>query len=1082
MYRRILFAAFAAILLCSIRPALAQDTGTLAGTVTDSTTGETIPGANVVIDELDQGAATGADGAFRISGIEPGSYTLVASFVGYQAKTVPVEINVGETTEVDIQLASEAIGMQDLVVTALGVEREERSLGYSIESVEGAELSKVPETNFVSSLAGRVAGAQFNQSNSIGGSTRIVLRGPNSVTGDNQPLFVIDGVVLNNPNLNNDRNNLANTGQASGGGGYDYGNPAQVVNPQNIESISVLKGASAAALYGSRGANGVIEITTKNGSTSDGIGVNVSTGVMFRSVYGLPEYQNEYGGGADAPFFTTDGDLLLEEGEQLVADYGTDQSWGPRMDGREVRQWYSWDNVNGLEGVATPWVPSEGNVQDYFNTGAGFNTTVALSQNGEVYNYRVALSNVTEAGTYPNSRLERYQVSFNGQFDVTDKLTTSAVGNYAQSSGEGRPGTGYDGKNVFLQFNHFGQRQVDLGPNSYMADYARPDGSQRGWNWRGVEGAQNGNFFYTDNPYWVQEVNFPTDDSERVYGRVQTQYEFNEQFRASAQVGTDYYTERREQRTAVTSVGESQFYERIIELQETSGQLRVDFDDQFGADDQYSVSALAATEYRYEDYSNNEGITQGGLAARNIYTLENSRSSPTVEDYFEERAVASVFGQATFGWQNTVFVDATLRNDWSSTLPEGSNSFLYPGVSASFIFTEVVDTGDILNYGKIRAGWSEAGNDTEPYRLALTYPLGNSFNDEPVQRLPEQLPNSELKPEITTSFEVGTNLEFFNNRVALDFTYYRESTRDQIIPIEVSRSSGFITRVVNAGKIINRGAEVSLSATPLITEDFQWDVVANWAKNVSTVDELAEGVTTVTLGNSPFGPDIVAQVGQPYGAIYGTDFVYDANGNKVLTSSGTYRTSDPEIIGSYVPDWTGGLSNTLSYKGWSASALINGQYGGDIYSVSNLFGLYSGIYQYTAEDNIRELGLIPEGVTVPDGEDPSEVVGERFTDRIDANAFFTGTFSAPDAAQVYDATYIKLAELTLGYTLPAQWFAGTPVQNFTVLAVGRNLATLYRKTPNFDPSTALSAGNVQGIEAGQIPPSRSYGFRLNVSF
>lgn len=1038
----------------SMSTALAQDTGTITGQLTDQKNGEPLISANIFIQSINKGAATDADGNFTINNVPYGDYQLRISYIGYKTETLSVTVD-QETVTINEALAQDIASLDDIVVTALGVERQERSLGYSVQAVEGEDLNKTQETNFVSTLTGKVAGANISNSNAMGGSSRIVLRGAKSVAGNNEPLFVVDGVPLDN-------SNFADAGQATGGGGYDYGNAASVINPNDVKSVSVLKGPSAAALYGSRAANGVIQITTKSGSANQGrIGVTLNSGVTMRQVYGLPEYQNQYGGGANAPFTVND------QG-QFVADFATDESWGPRLDGRLVRQWYSYDNVNGLLGEATPWVAQPGNVQDFFDTGVSINNNLSLANGGDNYSYRLSLSNITENGVYPESQLDRSQVGFNGSLELTEKLNTSVSVNYSNSDATGRPGTGYDNQNVFLQFNHFGQRQLDLGSGSRLQNIFRPDGSQRAWNW---DDPVAGSIRFTDNPYWVRRQNFQNDDTQRIYGNFSIGYNLTDYLDLTGNVRTDYYTDRRAERVAVGAQAVSRYEEDIYEVQETNAKLTLSY--KRDLNESFSLNAFAAGNIRYNDRNTNIGATQGGLSAPGVYSLENSISRPAVTDRFQEQEVQSLLGSTTVGYQEKLYLDATVRNDWSSTLPDGNNSFLYPSVSLSYVFSEdLVDNSGIFSFGKLRAGLSRVGSATDPYRLNSTFPFSTPFGALPQLSVSNTLNNPNLKPEQTTSWEVGTALEFFNNRLTLDATYYNDLTEDQIVAVEVSRASGFSQQLINAGKISNKGLEVALTGTPLQMDNgLRWDVSVNWAKNVSKVEELAPGLDNLTLGNAPFGVSINARVDETYGALVGTDFVYDENGNKVLNANGTYRaTSSPEVLGSYVPDWNAGVSSTLSFKGFTASIALDGQKGGDIYSITNLFGRFSGILAETAENDIREVGFTPEGVL----ED-----GTEFTGTVDPETFYKSLFSVK-AAHVYDASYIKLREVSLGYDMPQKWFQTLPIRGLRVSVIGRNVATLFKNTPNFDPTNVLSAGNVQGIEAGQIPPQRSFGFNLRL--
>lgn len=1035
-------------------PFAAAQTGTLTGTVTDESTGNPLPGVNIFIPELERGSATNAQGEYTIKGIEFGTYTLRASYIGYQTSKIEINIDQQTVTE-DITLVSETRQLDDVVVTALGIERQEQSLGYSVQEVSGEDLTTIQETNFVGTLTGQVAGANITSSNALGGSARIILRGAKSVTGNNQPLFVIDGVPLNNMNFTTQN-------QARGAGGYDYGNAASIVNPNNIESVSILKGPSAAALYGSRAANGVVQITTKSGEGIEGVGVFINSGVSVSEVYNLPDYQNQYGGGSNAPF-------RVNEQGQFVVDFATDESWGPRLDGRPVRQWYSYDNVNGLLGEATPWVAHPGNVENFFNYGVQFKNDIALAQGGENYNYRFSVTDIQETGVYPNSKFQRNQISFKGSLQLTDKLSTSISTNYIYSDVRGRPGTGYANENVFLQFNHFGQRQLDMGSGSYLADIFRPDGSQRAWNWADPE---LGTIRFTDNPYWVRRQNFQDDDTQRIYGNASISYDLTENMDLTGEVRTDYYTERRAERVAVGSQAVSTYTEQILEVQETNARVTLGFQRSFS--EAFSVDAFVGGNARYEDFSENTGQTQGGLSAPEIYTLENSISRPTINDYYEKQVVYSLLGAATFGYEETIFLDVTLRNDWSSTLPEENNSYLYPSASTSFVFSNLDMFNDLgfLSFGKIRVGWARVSSDTEPYNLYSTYPFDTPFGDLPQLSVLNQLNNPNLKPETTISWEVGTALEFFDSRFNLDITYYSDVTEDQIVPVEVSRASGYSQQLLNAGTISNKGVEVALNTTPLQTDNgLRWSLNVNWAKNVSTVEELAPGITNLTLGNAPFNVTVNARVGETYGALVGNNFVYDENGNKVLSPGGTYlATAGPEVLGSYVPDWTGGLSSSLFYKGFSASISFNGQKGGDIYSISNAFGLYSGILQETVQNDIREVGLTPEGV-LPNG--------EEFTGRVDPETFFKSMFGVP-AAHVYDASFFRLQQASISYELPTDWFENTPIRNLKISLIGRNLAFLFKNAPHIDPTNVLSSGNLQGIEAGQIPPQRSYGFSIDL--
>ena len=1096
MFRKIL-PVLVGLLLALPGTALAQDTGTIAGVVTDSTTSEALPGVNVVVDGLNAGAATGAEGRFRISGVPAGDQTLVASFVGYKAKRIPVTVQADGTTNVRLRLAPQAVGLEDVIVTALGQERSERSVSTSIQQVSGGDLAEVDQGNFISSLEGRVSGVDIRTSSTMGGSSDIKIRGVASLTGNNQPLIVVDGVPINN-------DTFQESGfQNQGSGGFDYGNAAQNINPENIKSVSVLKGPSSAALYGSRGANGVIQITTKDGSGEEGIGVSYTSTVRVSEPYELMEYQNEWGGGAAGnPFTTVEGNTFRLDGEndQLVADFGTDESWGPRLDGRQVRQWYSFDDVNGLLGQTTPWQSHSDNIENYLSgDGTQFNNSIALSQADEGYNYRLGLNWKNKESVFPNSSRNDYRFQFNGSADLSDEVTANATATYNFVDTKGRVSTGYfcqnptcvPGTNPFAQFNTFGQRQWDLGPDSPMRDFRRPSGSSRGWNYLGVEGARQDPpvYNFTDNPYIHRFSNVNSDDEQRIYGKAEVSYDFLPNFDATWKITNDYRTERRNARVAKISQNQDRFRQALVETQEINTELKVDYDRQLT--EEVSLESFVAGRIRWETFEYDQKETTQGLAAPGLFNIENSVGRPNLIQTFEQKQVNSIYGDATLGYNDFVYLTGTLRSDWASTLPEDDNSFIYPSIQGSLIFTDLApfQEQDILSYGKVRASWAKVGNSADPFQLNPVFPVNTPFGDQPLQQVERAAPNSDLTREITTGFEVGVDLRFFRERLSLNATFYDESTDDQILQSDISPTSGFNAAAINAGEITNTGVEASLTGTPVLTQDFQWDITLNWATNDNEVVELAEGIDTFVLGGAPFGPDIVAAEGEEYGQFRGAKLLRDANGKIVYSEGGTPQTvGTPQNLGSFQADWTGGVSTTLSYQGLTVSALVDGQQGGQIWSLSNAFGTFSGLIESTTEGSVRETGLVPGGVVLPDtpDEDASTVEGTPYAEAvgtpISPSGFWKGFFSAYGETFLFDATHVKLREIAVSYRLPQQWLSRVPVEAATVSVTGRNLATLYKEAPNIDPSVTLSAGNIQGIEAGQIPPRRTYGFKLNLQF
>ena len=1042
---------------------LAQDR-TLSGTVTSEDTGEGLPGVNVIVKGTTQGTVTDIEGTYRLSAPEDAEI-LTFTFIGMESK----EVEIGNQSEISITMAEDAKQLSEVVVTALGIEREERALGYSVQEISGEAVSDVKETNIVNSLAGKVAGVQITgASGNMGGSSRILIRGVNSISGNNQPLFVIDGVPVDN-------SNYTSATQETGRGGYDYGNMIQDLNPDNIASISVLKGASAAALYGTRASNGVILITTKSGKGRKGLGVDINSSVTFDNVYVLPNYQNSYGGGL--------GPFQVNEAGENIPLFAVDESWGPRLDGRPARQWYSYFADDPDFGQTTPWVGHPGNVEDFFNTGITYNNTIALSGSNETSNIRLSVGSVNQDFVLPNSNLDRYTIGFNGRTQLSDKLYTAASATYVASEAVGRPGTGYDGNNVMQQFNQWSHRQVSM---DKLSDYVGPDGIQRTWN---ITSPTDLSPKYSDNPYWIRNKNYQNDNRQRLYGFFETGYEFTDWLKLRTKWMTDHYNDRREERIAIGSQATSEYREGLREFTEVNRELLLQVDKPLESG--LSITGYLGGNIMTQQYARNVVATRGGLSIPDFYNIKNS-ISPEIEteDYLEKKQINSLFGNVSLGWNDIIYLDASLRNDWSSTLPDGNNSYLYPSVSTSFIFSELggLQNNEILSMGKLRAAWGQVGSDTNPFRLTTTLEPKANFGDNPDYSVPNSQNNPNLRPETTTSWEVGTNLGFFQNRVALDVTYYNVESIDQIIAVDVSPTSGFTRQWINAGKITNQGVEVSLNITPLeLSNGLKWDIALNWARNRNEVVELAEGVDTYVLGSIPFSGDIVAREGQPYGVILGTGVQKAPNGSYILSKSATaanysyMRTDNLVPLGNAMPDWTGGVSSTLNFKGIVASVLVDGQKGGDIFSVSNMFGKYSGMFEETVAGGIRERGVIPTGVVnTGTAESPQYASYEdEVGAAIPADAFFGGLYGR-DEFFVYDASFIKLREARIGYSLPNSIIGNSPFRNITVSVVGRNLAILYKNIPHLDPEAAVSTSNVQGIEGAQLPSIRSWGFSVNL--
>ncbi|UCH13145.1 MAG: SusC/RagA family TonB-linked outer membrane protein, partial [Bacteroidales bacterium] len=757
---------------------LAQDVQ-ISGNVTNADDGTALPGVSVIVQGTSVGTATDVDGNYSIT--VPPDAILVFSSVGMRTQ----EIAVAGQTVIDIALETEAVEVAEVVVTALGISREKKALGYSVQDVQGEELTEARESNVINAISGRVAGVQITgHGGGYGGSSRILVRGANSVTGQNQPLFIVDGIPFDNANY-------ADADQERGAGGFDYGTMASDINPDDVESISILKGATAAALYGSRASNGVIVVTTKKGDkvagAKKGLGISVNSGITFENVSILPDFQDEYGGGfIHTGEGTRDGFLTLDvDGvEYLIPDYAVDESWGPPLNGQQVAAWHNvYDYEQGITSTleTSPWSPQPDNIKDFFETGVTYRNNVALVGGTERTSFRMSYTNTNQSLVWPNGKIVKNNLSVSGNTQLSDKLKAFSTLTYSNQQAKGRPGTGYDGQNPTQAFWQWGQRQWDM---EEMKNYRNPDGTMRTWNRISFT---NPAPMYTDNPYWVRYMSYNEDQRNRLYGNVGLSYNLTDWLTATGKVMGDYYLDRREERIAVGSQDISKYVEGMREFNEMNYEFLLQFNKEILP--QVNLIASFGGNKMVQTYGRNVGETAGGLSVPEFYNLANSISSATHDDYFEKKVINSLYGFTNFSYKDFVYLDLTLRNDWSSTLPEDNNSYLYPSVATSIVLSELTDL-NWLSLAKIRASWAQVGNDTDPYDLVTGYRAKENFGSNPRYTVPNILLNENLKPEVTTSWEVGADLRFFSDRIGLDVTYYDNVTVDQIIQVDMSAASG----------------------------------------------------------------------------------------------------------------------------------------------------------------------------------------------------------------------------------------------------------------------------------------------------
>ena len=1031
----------------AVQPTYGQ-TRTITGTVTDASTGDTLPGVNVVVASVPNlGSATGSDGTYRLTSVPADADSLEFSFIGFETKRVAI----GDRSVIDVALVPATLVTEGIVVTALGIEREEEALGYAVESVEAADLAEANEISIATTLSGRVAGLEVDQAGSgPGGSSRLVLRGSSSLTKNNQALIVLDGIPINNTQFQ----------PAGRFGGFDFGDGITNLDPNNIASVSVLKGPSAAALYGTRGGNGVIQITTKKGEAQDGIGVSYRTKLTFETptVWMDEDFQDEYGRG-------TGGSLPTDNDGTLFIPDGVESSYGPRMDGQSVRR---------FNGEVAPYTAQDA-AESFYDTGTTLTNSVALSGGNETGTFRAAYTNVRNRGILPDHELDQNTFTLAGTYDLTDRFSATGRTTYLKRESFNRPVLSDNPDNTVQQFLFLPRstRLQDLQP------LQTPNGEPIVWNNR-VPGRKQ-------NPFWTVNLNTNDDERDRLLGMLQARYELTDWLSAQIRGGQDLYTETRRWRRATNTVFEvstapsrAKFQESRLKVEETNYDALLTADGQL-TDDVSAELNLGANRLLQNVLI--EGFTGNGASVPNLFTRNNALSvAPFVSE--SRREIQSIYGFGQIGFRDYAFLDFTARNDWSSTLPDGDRSFFYPSVSGSVILTDAVaalQDNSILSFAKLRASWAEAGNDASPFQIQPTFQvggaLGGSFGGNNFGTVADVLPNESVEPEITTSVEVGTDLRFLDDRANLSFTFYDQSTENQIVNIPVSSASGFSSQVINAGEVTNTGVELSVGGTPIETKDFRWDLSVNFATNDSEVQSFPGDIDTRLLGTSRSGVQLIAAEGERFGQLIGETYARNENGEILVDENGIPMRGGRDVIGNIQPDWTGGISTTLQYRGITLDALIDIQQGGDVYSLSNVIAHFNGNHENTLDG--RENGLVFDGVT-EDGT-PNDVA-------VDPEAFWTDVAAFPDGAIdeafVQDAGYVRLKQVTLGYDVPQSLLQRTPLQSLRVSAIGSNLFFLSRETSGFDP-TASSRGAssfVQGLEYAAFPNTRSIGVSLSTQF
>ncbi|MBN2103644.1 SusC/RagA family TonB-linked outer membrane protein [bacterium] len=1092
----------------------------ISGSVIDAETGQALVGANVMVIGETVGSATDEQGNFSFSMVLTGPVKLVASFMGY--KRLDMEIAPGDvTTDLLFELEPDVIGTERVVVTALGLTQEEKALGYSQQQVNADELTEVIEPNIVSNLSGKVSGVQVvGSSGAIGSSARIQIRGVSSLTGDNQPLFVVDGVPINNAARSTSLGDATHEEIPDDpyGGYIDFGNAAADINPNDIKSVNVLKGANAAALYGSRALNGVVEITTKSGKEAGlvvrkGLGISYTNHIAWRTVNPQFKLQNKYGQGAliANDSLASYGEFAYFDGNYGGINDGTDESWGPPLDGYLSDQYeelygdHEYIVVSDVEGdplyitqynsplkdgtidpsiatwdrIPTAWVSHPNNVKDFFVTGMMQEHNLSFYGGTMSANYRISLSHQDETGIMTNTDQTRNSVYLSGNLQLSRKLSVSGMANYVKTDNDNLVGNGYSGFNPMQQFTGWFGRQVDL--SFLKKNIQKEDGTPYRWN-----------YAYHNNPYWILKKNTNSRNRNRVFGNVSANYKFNSWISGTARVGTDWY---RENIKIVRAMYTNDFPDGNFEDQ-TRFSEEINADLFFRANrkltEDIEMTALVGANYR-ENHYKYEKIEVLGLIIPDLYSLSNASVKPVTDMDMENTEHNSVYGRLSLSFKDYLFLETTGRNDWSSTLPEDNRSYFYPSVTGSFIFSDFANIDPKDLFGKIRASWAVVGNTAEPYSLVAAYSSVDPIMGMPALSLENTLANADLKPEEKTSIELGTDLKVLNNRLGLSFTYYKENTINQIMSVDLPPSTGFNFKWINAGEIENKGVELSLLGTPVKTNDFDWDITVNWAKNENKVIKLYGDIEQIELWPSAWDLKVVARPGKPWGQMLGWPTLMH-NGKPLVDEDGNYQSgADLDVVGNVLPDWTGGIRNTFRYKNISLSTLIDVSWGGDVFSVTNMFGMYAGILEesvtgaddgdpVTGNDIRREGGVIIDGyqeVTDEEGEVTGYVKNET---AIDGYWYSICRYPALGGhnLSVYDATWIKLRSITLNYRIPLKYVSRFGLSGASIGLEGRNLFILYKKAPNIDPETGFSSNITQGIEQNQFPSTRMYGVSLKL--
>ena len=1040
------------LLLCTF--AFGQ-TRTVTGIV-KSTNGDPIPFATITENGTKNATTADANGSFTIT-IKNGSKLTISS-VGHESFI----LTPGEGTQA-VTLKSGGDLAEVVVTTALGISRSKRSLGYAAQELKGDQLSQTKQYDLNTALAGKISGIQvLGGSGAKFGTSTLRIRGINSISGSAAPIYVVDGVITDARNVNTD----------------------------DVATVTVLKGPAATSLYGQRGEQGAVVITTKKGTRSRGVGIEINQSTTFEQITGLPEYQNEYIGGYTQNWshFTynpaTDAPALAGMNGARYIDYSGDESWGPRIDGQPYAPWYSWNKWDPDYAKQVPLVAHPDNVKDFYDIGIAYNTNVSISKAGDGYSTRLSFTNINRTGITPNSKQKKNYIGYNISVNPFSKLTISSSVNASFTKLNAVPDEGYSQQTIG-SFNQWFHRDIDM---AKLKNYKNPDGTFTSWN---IGGPRNPAPKYWDNPYTEVYENINRSNSSTLFGNINATYSITKQLKAGFNAQGNYATRHADGRVASGTLVLANYNTQQRRDRENTYIWDLSYDNKFGA---FSLKAAGYTELRYIRSEEITEATVGGLTIPGFYNIAASKDRPNVTNTITEKQTKSIYGYTSVGFKNMLFVDVNLRNDWSSALPVDNNSYLYGGVSASFVFTELFKNKNILSFGRIRGSAGRVGSDVDAYSIHQVYTFNGFYGSTPSMTIPDRIPNEELKPAISHAYEAGAELRFLKDRIRADFNYYDRKVTDQIISLTLPATTGFSSALVNAGEIRNHGIEITLGGTIIKNKNITWDADFNLARNENQINELYPGITNFLFGSFGFSgsPRITAnrEVGQPFGTLIGLGFKRDASGNILVDDNGYPLTKDNVNFGSFLPDYTGGFTTMFNYKGFYAGFSMDFQIGGKYMSITNMFNAGSGLAAETAglnengkpkrDDISTGGGVLFHGIV--------ESTGKPNTTYADAQTLYENNLFSLWENWVYDATYLKLREVSIGYNLPSKWVSKIGGQSGSFSIITQNPWLIYADSKKIDPSqledraTPNTPSTGTWYEGGQLPATKSLGFNLKIIF